>query len=90
MKITFTADDSTVFDTEADCLGWERFCQLKQQAINTLADPEDDTSWNEEFQSFLWGISGDAGGYGGELQGIWRDRRHLFHLVELMKQAEAS
>ena len=35
MRITYTADDGTTWDSEAQCLGWERFCRL-------LADAEED------------------------------------------------
>ena len=36
MKVTYTAEDGTHFDSEADCLGWERFCKLREATTSTV------------------------------------------------------
>ena len=90
MKVTYTADDGTHFDSEAECRGWERFCKLREDATDTLADPEDDESWDQDLYCFMTSIAGEEGnGYSG-MAAIWRDRQKLYQTAALMKQAEAG
>lgn len=90
MKLTYTANDGTNFETEADCLGWERFTELKDEATNTLTDPKDEESWDQELDGFLREISGEEGSFYGGMPRIWKERKHLYRMVELMKQAEVK
>ena len=93
MKVTYTADDGNNFETEADCLGWERFIQLRDKAINTPTDPDDPKSWDEDFYTFMSAIAADESerGWGRiEMSQIWLERKHLYRIAELMKQAEVN
>lgn len=91
MQITYTANDGTNFENEADCLGWEKFTKLRDESIDTPTDPDDPESWDEEFHFFLESLTGerDDDSWGG-LLGLWRDRVHLYRMVELMKKAEVN
>ena len=90
MKVTYTAEDGTNFETEADCLGWEKFDKLREEATSTLTNPEDPESWDQELDAFLREISGEEGSFYGGMPEIWRSRKHLYRMVELMKQAEVN
>ena len=90
MKVTFTADDGNNFENEADCLGWEKFTKLREESIETLTDPDDPESWDQELHSFMLDIAGENGSWFGGMSGIWRSRKHLYRMVELMKRAEAG
>ena len=90
MKVTYTADDGTHFDSEADCRGWERFCKLRQEATDTLADPEDPESWDQDLYCFMTSIAGEEGNryrFSG-MDEVWRLREKLYQTAALMKQAE--
>ena len=81
MKITYTAEDGTNFQTEADCLGWERFNTLKKEAVLTQVDPDDPESYDEELESFIEHLSGEHGAWFGGLQ-LWNEREKLYRLVD--------
>lgn len=90
MKVTYTADDGTHFDSEEDCLGWERFCRLREEVTETLADSEDPESWDVDLYCFMTNIAGDEGSWFGGMAEIWRERQKLYRLTSLMKRAEAD
>ena len=46
-RITYTADDGSTWDSEAQCLGWERFCRLP-------ADAEEDGDFADFCSEFAW------------------------------------
>ena len=87
MRVTYTADDGTTWDTEAECLGWEQFCELRLAAESTLSDPDDSYSWDEDFRQFCEDIAGETGGWTAGMTGLWKDRQNLLRLAELMRQA---
>ena len=91
MKVTYTAHDQSNWESEVECIGWEKFLELKEAAELKHQNPEDLEPWDTEFKQFLDSIAGLAGSsfYSG-FEDIWKQRKHLYELVDLMKAAERS
>ena len=94
MKVTYTAHDGSHWDSESECLGWEKFLELREAAEeaeaaeNRARDPDGEEDiyglWN-----FLNDIQIELGlGGKGDLQDIWKLRTFLYQLTDLMKSAE--
>ena len=75
MKITYTSEDGHNWETEAECLGWEKFNKLR-------FTPDCRHAKLNEFMSDL------SGGMLYDLEGVWSSRSKLYEMVELMKAAE--
>ena len=92
MKITYTSDDGENWDSEAECLGWERFNAFLD-ADRCVPEPEDVDSEDEtEFSRVLSWFAPRWGDKEHTFQehNLWIERRHLYRVVGLLKQAEAS
>jgi len=88
MKITYTSADHTTWDTETDCLGWEKLLHLLDAAH--MADRIAEEEPQSQFEDFLEYSLGADFKYDHKGQDLWRNRHHLFRLVDLMRQAEAE
>ena len=75
MKITYTSEDGRNWETEAECLGWEKFNKL-------LFTPDCRHAKLNKFMSDL----SEGMIYG--LEGVWSNRSKFYGMVELMKAAE--
>ena len=74
MRITYTADDGTTWDSEAQCLGWERFCRL-------LADAEEDGEFADFGSELVYGWNSEG------MKALFKERSQLFRLTDLMRKA---
>ena len=72
MRITYTAEDGTSWNNEAECMAWERFCRL--------LDAQDD-----DFTDFCADITGDCRRFG--MRFVFENRSKLIQLTELMQKA---
>ena len=81
MKITYIADDGTVFDSEKECRDYESFDQkafgrFYSLTLKLLEDPELAPLYREWLEAQF------------DLETTWRNRKILKVLAALMEQAE--
>ena len=91
MKITYTPDDGKHWEAESECHGWERFQKLLE-ADRHVHEPGEDPEVGTEFDSVLEWLApswGDREHIFLE-HNLWAERRHLYRVVDLLKQAEAA
>ena len=88
MKITYTSPDGRTWDTESDCLGWEKLQHLLDAAHRADRAAEDEPE--SQFEDFLAQSLQADFSYDYKGQDLWRNRHHLYRLVDLMRQAEAG
>ena len=63
---------------------------MREAAIETLTDPDDEESWDVDFDSFMLNITAEDGSWWGGMAELWRVRQQLYRLAALMKQAEVG
>ena len=88
MKATFTSDDGITWDSESDCLGWEKL----QELVHNELELDDDCF--ESLSHFFGDIAPADGpfekGSVFRKRDLWSSRHLLYRLVELMKEAEQA
>jgi hypothetical protein len=82
MKITYTADDGTTWDTEDDCRGWEKF-QAALAKEREWKPPYEDPDEPSDFDSFIELL------LEGSLaeRDLWRQRKLVYRLADLLGKA---
>lgn len=91
MKVTYTAFDGRTWDTEQECLAWERECRrfeaftkLASSTLGTIGSPD----WDRELSQFFDEVLGSSGLDFVAARHRWDERDRFYLLVDLMRQAE--
>ena len=81
MRITYTAEDGTTWDSEAQCLGWERFCLLLRAAERADDELSD---FCDQFGDWCIDAAGEEDCC---MKYLFKNRSKLFQLTDLMRKA---
>ena len=77
MRITYTADDGTVWNSEYECLSWERLRQLLD------AQDDDFVDFCDHFGDCCVDVAGEE----SSMRYLFENRTKLFQLTDLMRKA---
>ena len=77
MRITYTADDGTVWNSEHECLSWERLRQLLNAQDGDFVD------FCDHFGDYCVDVAGEE----SCMRYLFENRTKLYQLTDLMRKA---
>ena len=77
MRITYTAEDGTTWNSEDQCSGWEKFCRLLD------AEDDDFGDFCDHFADCCIDVAGEE----SCMRYLFENRSKLFQLTDLMRKA---
>ncbi len=88
MKVTYTADDGTEFDTADDCRAYEEISSVNYEKWRTLITSAEESSETYKLWIFLKKIK-SAQVIFDEIEDFWTYRRHFVLLAKTLAEVDS-